>query len=76
MLIIQYNNGYKSMYCHLGNNILVKTGDKVVQGEQVGVIGPKYISPGVLNGYTTGVHLHFTLYFNGKSIDPLGEKYI
>lgn len=76
MLIIEYNNGYKSMYCHLGNNILVKLNDKVYQGEQVGIIGPKYISPGILNGDTTGVHLHFTLYLNGKSIDPLSEKYI
>lgn len=64
------------MYCHLGNNILVKKGDKVYQGEQVAVIGPKYVSPGVLNGDTTGVHLHFTLYFKEKCIDPLKENYV
>lgn len=76
MLIIQYDNGYRSMYCHLGNNILVKAGDKVYQGEQVAVIGPKYVSPGVLNGDTTGVHLHFTLYFNDRSVDPLKQNYV
>lgn len=75
MLIIQYDNGYKSMYCHLGNNILVKKGDKVYQGEQVAVIGPKYVSPGVLNGDTTGVHLHFSLFLNGESVNPLEIVY-
>lgn len=75
MLIIQYDNGYKSMYCHLGNNILVRKGDKVYQGEQVGIIGPKYVSPGVLNGHTTGVHLHFSLYYNGESVNPLDITY-
>lgn len=76
MLIIQYDNGYKSMYCHLGNDIKVKYNDRVTKGEQVAVIGPKYVSPGVLNGDTTGVHLHFSLYYNDKSIDPLSESYI
>lgn len=76
MLIIQYDNGYKSMYCHLGNSIKVKYNDRVTKGEQVAVIGPKYVSPDVLNGDTTGVHLHFSLYYNDKSINPLSENYM
>ncbi len=76
MLIIQYDNGYKSMYCHLANDILVKYNERVFGGQMVARVGPKYISPGILNGDTTGVHFHFSLYFKDKSINPLGEKYI
>lgn len=75
MLIINYNNGYKSMYCHMANNILVNKGARVLSGEQVGCIGPKYVLPGKLNGDTTGVHLHFSLFLNGKSVNPLEQKY-
>ena len=75
MLIIQYDNGYRSMYCHMDNNILVNKGERVKSGEQVGCIGPKYISYGKLNGDTTGVHLHFSLFFNDKSVNPLEQKY-
>ena len=76
MLIIKYDNGYKSMYCHMANDILVNKGARVKAGEQVGNIGPKYVSPGKLNGDTTGVQLHFSLFFNDKSINPLEQKYM
>lgn len=75
MIIIQYNNGYKSMYCHLSNNLKVKTNDKVTKGQIVGFVGPKYLENGKLNGYTTGVHLHFSIYLNGKSINPFSLSY-
>lgn len=76
MIIIEYTNGYKSMYCHLSEELLVSTNDTVKRGSCVGYVGPKYLKDGRLNGYTTGVHLHFGLYKNGKSIDPLNIKYI
>ena len=75
MIIIQYNNGYKSMYCHLSSDLKVKSNDKVIKGELVGFVGPKYLENGKLNGYTTGVHLHFSVYVNGKSIDPFSLPY-
>lgn len=75
MLIIEYDNGYKSMYCHLSTNMLFKAGQRVTKGCIVGYVGPKYLENGKLNGHTTGVHLHFGLYFNGKSINPLSLQY-
>lgn len=75
MVILQYDNGYKSMYCHLSENLKVSIGDNVKTGQLVGFVGPKYLKNGRLNGYTTGVHLHFGLYFNEKSIDPLSIHY-
>ena len=74
-MIIQYDNGYKSMYCHLSSSLLFSTGNRVKKDECIGYIGPKYLANGKLNGYTTGVHLHFSLYKNGKSIDPLSIQY-
>ena len=75
MIIIQYDNGYKSMYCHMSSKLEYKTGNRVSKGSVVGYVGPKYLENGKLNGYTTGVHLHFSLYKDGKSIDPLSLKY-
>lgn len=75
MMIIQYDNGYKSMYTHLSQNLKFKNGERVYKGDVVGFVGPKYLENGKLNGYTTGVHLHFALYKDGKSIDPLSLKY-
>jgi len=75
MLIIQYDNGFKSMYCHLASNFVFTVGDKVSKGIVVGYVGPKYLENGKLNGNTTGVHLHFGLYKDGKSIDPLSIQY-
>ena len=75
MMIIQYDNSYKSMYCHLSSKLNFKTGDRVKKGSIVGYVGPKYIENGKLNGYTTGVHLHFGLYKNGNSVDPLQVDY-
>lgn len=52
---------YRSSYLHLQENSrVVKVGDQVKQGQQVGLIGS--------TGYSTGVHLHFSLQtFNAKT---------
>ena len=74
-IIITYHNGYKSLYGHIDSNFIVKVGDKVNSNDIVAYVGPKYLSNGKLNGYTTGPHLHYTLYKNGKIINPLNIKY-
>ena len=71
MVKIQHENNVVSSYCHLSEKILVKKGDKVLNGEVIGTVGPKYLSNGKLNGATTGVHLHFAVTYNGKYVDPL-----
>lgn len=74
-IIISYYNGYKSLYGHISPNYLVKVGDKVSNNTVVALVGPKYLENGKLNGFTTGPHLHLTLYKNNKRIDPLSIDY-
>lgn len=75
MIIISYYNGYKSLYGHMSNSYPFCVGDSVSSSDVVGYIGPKYLSSGKLNGFTTGPHLHFTLYYKNKLIDPVSIKY-
>ena len=71
-VIIEHFDGSKALYAHLSETYIVKIGQTVSQGEKIAMVGPKYLSNGVLNGLTTGPHLHFTIYDkNGKLIDPL-----
>lgn len=74
-VIITYHNGYKSLYGHISSNYIVSVGDSVSPNQVIAHVGPKYLSNGKLNGYTTGPHLHFTLYKNGRLINPLKIKY-
>lgn len=70
-IIIDHNNGYKSMYCHTSENFIVKVGDYVSSNNLIGYVGPKYLSNGIQNGNTTGPHLHFSILYNNTYIDPL-----
>lgn len=73
-VIISHPNGFKSLYAHLDENVnnFVKVGINVKKGDVIANVGPKYLSNGVLNGLTTGQHLHFTIYNDkGELIDPL-----
>lgn len=71
MVKIQHSNGLQSSYCHMGEKIDVVKGEKVIKGQKIGTVGPKYLSNGQLNGATTGVHLHFAISENGKAVNPL-----
>jgi murein DD-endopeptidase MepM/ murein hydrolase activator NlpD len=62
-IIITHDNGYKTLYGHL-NSYSVKQGDRVARGKKIGEAGN--------TGYSTGSHLHFTVYDrNNKTINPL-----
>ena len=54
--------GYQTMYAHL-NRITVSTGQKVTQGQKVGELGN--------TGYSTGPHLHFSIYRGSEPVDPM-----
>lgn len=56
------HSGYQTMYAHL-NRITVSTGQKVAQGQKVGELGN--------TGYSTGPHLHFSIYRGSEPVDPL-----
>lgn len=61
-VIIDHENGYQTMYAHLHKPAPVKKGQRVAQGTRIGAVGN--------TGYSTGPHLHFTVYKNGRLIDP------
>jgi len=63
---IQHKNNLISVYKH-NAELLKKVGNIVKAGEAIAIIG----SSGEL---TTGIHLHFELWYNGKPINP--EDYI
>ncbi|WP_294428769.1 peptidoglycan DD-metalloendopeptidase family protein [uncultured Treponema sp.] len=61
-VIISHGNGYQSLYGHMSKT-LVKKGQGVDQNTRIGLVGS--------TGYSTGPHLHFTVYKNGNLVDPL-----
>lgn len=61
-VIITHYDGYQTLYGHM-SKILATKGQYVDQGALIGLVGS--------TGQSTGPHLHFTVYKNGKLIDPL-----
>jgi murein DD-endopeptidase MepM/ murein hydrolase activator NlpD len=59
---IDHGAGFKTRYGHM-NSISVKVGQEVVIGQKMGTMGS--------TGRSTGPHLHYEIYFRGKSYDPL-----
>lgn len=59
---IQHPKNVVSVYKHLSVS-LVKTGDLVKTGQAIGIIGNS-------GDMTTGPHLHFELWYDGKSVNP------
>ncbi len=55
--------GYKTLYGHM-SSVDVKQGQAVVTSTRIGRVGS--------TGMSTGPHLHFTVYKNGRSINPQG----
>ena len=61
-VIISHHGGYKTLYGHM-SKILARKGQVVNTSSQIGKVGS--------TGMSTGPHLHFTVYKNGKTVNPL-----
>jgi murein DD-endopeptidase MepM/ murein hydrolase activator NlpD len=61
VVIIQHPNNHNTLYAHL-NEIGVRKGETVTQGQTIGTVGS--------TGWSTGSHLHFEFRVNGVHVDP------
>jgi murein DD-endopeptidase MepM/ murein hydrolase activator NlpD len=61
-VVISHHSNYRTLYGHM-NAFKTKSGAYVKTGETIGYVGS--------TGQSTGSHLHFTVYKNGKTVNPL-----
>ena len=59
---LSHGGGYGSFYGHM-TNYVVSAGDTVSQGQVIGYVGS--------TGISTGPHLHFEIYVNGGTVNPM-----
>lgn len=65
---IRHNSIHETAYKHLSRFAKhIKKGTQVQQGETIGYVGS--------TGLSTGPHLHFEFFVNGRYVDPLGQKF-
>lgn len=58
---VDHGDGFASAYLHL-THYIVSVGEYVSQGQVIGYMGS--------TGVSTGPHLHFTVYYNGNTVNP------
>lgn len=61
-VVINHGDGYSSLYAHM-TYYVVAEGDYVTQGQLIGYVGS--------TGNSTGNHLHFTIFYNGSTVNPM-----
>jgi murein DD-endopeptidase MepM/ murein hydrolase activator NlpD len=59
--VVSHHSGYRTLYGHM-SVVRVKSGAYVGTSERIGDVGS--------TGLSTGPHLHFTVYKNGKTVNP------
>lgn len=69
---INHGDGLVSEYGHMAARPIVGVGQRVAAGTRIGSMGSTYDRRG--GGYSTGVHLHFTIKSYGRALNPL--KYL
>ena len=65
-ILVDHENGYKSLYACLGEINLVNVGDRLSMGETIGRVGDTAVGDII-----TTPHVHFEMYKEGIAIDPL-----
>ena len=61
-ILIDHNSGFRTRYAH-ASKLFVKVGDTVKRGQVIAMVGT--------TGRSTGTHLHYEVYLNGKRVNPL-----
>ncbi|MGN1306101.1 MAG: murein hydrolase activator EnvC family protein [Faecousia sp.] len=64
---INHMDGFSTLYGHM-TNYVVSEGQYVERGQVIGYVGS--------TGYSTGPHLHFTIYYNGGTVNPMEYIYL
>ncbi len=62
LVVISHGDIYKTVYGHL-EKVFVKPGDIVKKGDLIGLVGN--------TGLSTGPHLHYEIWKNGRPVNPL-----
>ncbi|MBN2868316.1 MAG: M23 family metallopeptidase, partial [Flavobacteriaceae bacterium] len=62
---VKHNSTYTTQYLHMRNRA-VKVGDFVKQGDVIGYVG--------MTGNTSGPHVCYRFWKNGKQVDPFKQK--
>ncbi|MBE5757703.1 MAG: M23 family metallopeptidase [Clostridiales bacterium] len=65
VVVIEHEDGIVSTYASLDDNILVKEGDHIKGGAEIGKVSASATSES-----DAGAHLHFSMTDDGKKIDP------
>ena len=58
---LRHDGGIDTRYCHM-SRIAVRSGQSVRRGQVIGYVGS--------TGLSTGPHLHYEMYRNGRHINP------
>ena len=64
---LRHDGGIDTRYCHM-SRMAVKRGQRVRRGQVIGYVGS--------TGLSTGPHLHYEMYRNGRAIDPASVRYV
>ena len=66
-VILKHRDGYQTLYNHLSRAV-VKPGTRVSQRQIIGHVGS--------TGLSTGPHLDYRVFKDGRFVNPLSEKFL
>ncbi len=64
---LDHGGGLATRYCHM-SRMAVRSGQSVRRGQVIGYVGS--------TGMSTGPHLHYEMYRNGRAVNPASVSYV